>query len=1516
MVTEKNSQINQFVGGIDTDTAYQAVKDTQCTMVKNMRVSGRNGTGEDSFQNSFGEIRPIEGIDKNKTDITFYTPGQDATLFDLNNYWGVTSKYNNIDSILATGQIRQYGIIVFEYDADQTSRGNWAVSIFKNKIGEDEDYKTQNSSAIPDKLYVVFDSKKQVKDDVKKFSIVTRYENDESIKVYIADTENPLVLINIANPALMYQLDIDNVKAYPDVDYNVPEIHGIIFGNLKPGLIQYSYQLYSKYGVQTNASPLSKKFPVVNGVPYELADRYKEQYINGYFTGYADDAISGGEVSSRGQRFEITSTVIGASKEKSTTSGVLFSVKLENLPPNFDSIIIYRIQYLENGQVPIIKKIVDSEINKLAQKYEVSISNGIIYTFSDRYEDSFLEEISVEEFNSLQGIHIIPKQIESKFDYMFASNIEYEEIPDVNTNLPGMRIKQYIPDDKRIMLDYYTRCKSYSEKFKLDMETTPASGPYTYDGIWSCILKSKNWFGDGIETLSYYDPKTFSEYRSLRGMQEIYKYGIIFYYKNFVTPVFKLGEIITDTDNQGYNEYKVCFDFLPQKENDQKYVRLISKPRGVEINISHSTFEALYDRYNAYPVAFEIVRRSKDFLHLKNISQGVITLPFKRYSRVADGQSLNYFEKDPFTSTGLITMTQLRSGKSEYIDHDLSSINPSIGPIQDKQEKWCNNEKGVWTSREGYEVFNYINKDLVQFISPEVSYQGEYLKETLKDLQLTLAPVIALHYQQSDSVGSKERGNVIGNVPSGYPDFDNSSSIKDLNIKRKMYHQNFSLRRSWQSGISHAKDDVSFDVSSIYGKGHLNNTSNFYSTSFVDPINKAIYSTSGDNRGVDYQNVRKNNYSYFKLYLKDGIYTGDNAWVNLKNQGVNYRNPVKVKKRPIIADVMQWNELISSSSSSENNNKKTIANYQNFIQSVGDYLFVNAVVGSAYDNNSILESQKNLFGQGTDDWRIGIGGSCMLLQTQSLAHMIFPYSSSERIQNQDLTRFYTILCNLQNDNARSYVNEPYGTYYSFGNFFKISSFEIENGTTIHVFDGDVITTPFEYVSEHKFYSDYSDALDPTTCIAYSIPVETSIALPYTHGFEMSRKGTIDTISNIQEQASNINGLLHQDAPMYQYNTAYSQEPIVRIFAEQDVDKETKKFDYRVCNSQQKLNGELIDSFTKYQSANYIDVDTRYGELTNLRAFVNSLIFWQEHATGILSVNERQIVQNENGMDLILGTGGVLDRYDYIDRTSGMHKYEYCDAQSADSLFWFDDDNQEIKQYGDGQGMKIISKQKNVQNLMDRHSDPNVTPNIFYDPKYNEAIFNVISFNNSPMSVVYNEQVGAFAGVYDIQFDGNISFYNGNYITRIKDRKIQIAQWNSCKDGIPKNWDNVLNTYLEFVVNNSPVITKVFDNQEIVTANGLKPTDYVGQSSDGEASPFKNNNYKITWRTDLNNSETSDNFKMTNREGNFRYAIERENHSAVGGRIRGKYMVVGIENTDPVLTDSMSYIITKYRVSWS
>ena len=150
-------------------------------------------------------------------------------------------------------------------------------------------------------------------------------------------------------------------------------------------------------------------------------------------------------------------------------------------------------------------------------------------------------------------------------------------------------------------------------------------------------------------------------------------------------------------------------------------------------------------------------------------------------------------------------------------------------------------------------------------------------------------------------------------------------------------------------------------------------------------------------------------------------------------------------------------------------------------------------------------------------------------------------------------------------------------------------------------------------------------------------------------------------------------------------------------------------------------------------------------------------------------------------------------------------------------------------------------------------------------------------------------IQAFTSVYDLDFDNHLTFDNNIYLLAATNGRLNIGHWN--------NGTQNVDTKLKYVVNTSPTVTKVFDNQEIVTEQ------------------YDNNisNCRFTWYTEISGDTTHEQPKITNREGNYRYSLPRVGQNAVyGNRLRGKYMIGEIDN----IITPISYIITKFRKSCS
>jgi hypothetical protein len=70
----------------------------------------------------------------------------------------------------------------------------------------------------------------------------------------MATSFNPMIVINITDD-YDEERNIDTQSSYPSIMFKKPVFKEYITGMMKPGLVSYSYQLYTKHGNATDISP-------------------------------------------------------------------------------------------------------------------------------------------------------------------------------------------------------------------------------------------------------------------------------------------------------------------------------------------------------------------------------------------------------------------------------------------------------------------------------------------------------------------------------------------------------------------------------------------------------------------------------------------------------------------------------------------------------------------------------------------------------------------------------------------------------------------------------------------------------------------------------------------------------------------------------------------------------------------------------------------------------------------------------------------------------------------------------------------------------------------------------------------------------------------------------------------------------------------------------------------------------------------------------------------------------------
>lgn len=1567
MDTNNEPQINSFAGGLNSDDDLSVVATNQYIDARNIKISSYRG-GE-SRDNRHGSLMPVQGVKF------------------AGSFAGKNSK------VVATGSIRDYGVIVC------IDEGRLKIYSFKNAIGgtvHDQDFNDiQKSRLVTDAPLLPLNKGEEYPD---VFDIQLNYESENNIKLYLTDSLHPIMVFNINRGDNVIYEDLNRCLSYPEAICKPPVFEEYVPGKIEFGVVSYCYQLYNRYGIHTDASIQCQQIPIGN---YDFDNRYVK-------CGGKQGAIS--------------------------NCGVKISIQIPSDYWHIDYIKVFRVQYTQNGQMPIVSVIYDAKVNFSEQDSTKLIINDV--------GNDPIEQISVEELNSLQGVRIIPNSLASKDGFLFAANTKTIQTTIKDFDKWDARAFRFNNENKSIVTDVNGNNSFTIDAHGKDIESDDVAVPPfdhdCYDGTYNDINKEASlysanfvfdskykWVGGSGKNIEWrfvispqvedscikenntrkigtlynysqkenvqqnnvfyidkdfnpseiekveFDPGINSNTWLIKSLRrnEIYRYGIVLYDKYCQTsPVKWIADIRTP------NVTEKGFELMSSNTIvNGKCYELVVRNLGIQFMV-----KSLPEGCTGY----QIVRCARHESDIATISQGVLSSPVSNaYSKQYDGDNDKYevTKYHMFCPTGFLTTNKFIEGFNVH--------NQLVGNGDDEKSQ-C--------------MTNIDNDKLLQFVSKEICYQPESFKQFTKDKKYYLQKQSFLFGTRGDykfkddqydslrdGKTNKDYGSLTGfdgrtNFKFIIPCISNcavelfTGPNKDGTTTGDFYVNNLHIvETTGNSRICYL--EAPYNPSYFYKtnpQSHKARGGNVGNEVVDNVLNSGSIGGLGNVRPFSYSLIKDCILDFDRLYKKDdesadkrqektGKFIIQKAFAYIKlyeqstapDQFTPGSDPINGYWKPAqknyiqdfqLVDQIKWDQAFKRNFNKENNEQASSKSYTNYAVSAGGALFTNMITGGICNdtNGNIFGSFGNYNGgfkndgtgtHGNKNACFGTGGKCLLLScqykemgTSGAYSYYYPengnyYDSLEQQKVQEESNGFgfapkvirptllgTFLTNLRQQitpyGGYSFTNRLTNIYYGDGNYF-----ESKNKWNT-VFDGDCHVETFEYTSMHKVYGAYAQSVKgenlqfPNThMITYSIPTESNIWCKFQYGWTFSSNARDNYASFIQAEPCEITEAYVQKEPEYVYNSVYSvQNTSIPFAVYDDLNPQdyNKTIDTRVYYSDLKQNDEIIDSWCKFRSSNFIDVDQQYGPITDVYTFKNVLTFCQEQAFGVLSVNDRSVATDNSGQNIVLGTGGVLDRYDYYSSTYGMHKQQFCMTSSTGGLYWFDSHNNVICLF-DGQSVTQLSKQGKVQNILNKYKkDDNFK--VFYNNRYNEVIFNVLS---DDMQIVYNEMLGKFTSTLTIPFDGAIQFFNGEYLVK-KNDTVCVYQYDYLDESPKSTTRQLLSSYVKYVVAQQPLVTKVFDNQEIVTYENLQLQDVIYDEDD-----YFSKNHKYVWQTESQKIESSLEEQITLRENNHRFAIPRAD-GLFGNRARGKVMICSIEDTKPNPAMAIQYIITKYRQSWS
>lgn len=523
----------------------------------------------------------------------------------------------------------------------------------------------------------------------------------------------------------------------------------------------------------------------------------------------------------------------------------------------------------------------------------------------------------------------------------------------------------------------------------------------------------------------------------------------------------------------------------------------------------------------------------------------------------------------------------------------------------------------------------------------------------------------------------------------------------------------------------------------------------------------------------------------------------------------------------------------------------------------------------------------------------GPGGPCLVIKTSSNLHGI-----NERSEYANALPVFNVKRSVIPYGGITYTSRQNSVYISTGAHKSVWD---EDAWCI-TYGGDTYLNVLDYLFTATFQANDADKdKEKSHYVGCYIPFESSINMNLFNGdmtHRTYRGGYLDT--HLQTDITQKGTYHVQDRPYYLYNPVYSTQNGSKQYVPASIYSiDNLHSSDRIYSSEVKINNEVLDAWTTFKVANYLDVDSQWGGITNLVGFKDKLFFFQDTALGIASVNERSLITDNNIGQLTLGTGGILDRYDYITTSNGSSIVnDRSIVTTIGTIYWYDVDKNEICAY-DG-NIHALSKNKFVQSYLNElYIDKRNIALGLYDRKYNEVWFKFYD-----KSLIFNELVGRFTSFYT--FNPQWALVFSDSVVGIKDN--EFFRVNSL-DVDPTN--NVSkNAKIEFVVNKDVELTKTFDN---VRLHGDFKKKGVEPQRDGiiESVEFKTKHQTTGKITDL---------AVDYREDSYRFAMPRQvvdtdDLSSYPARMRGKYLVCTYEfKADDNSTFRIPSITTTYRYS--
>lgn len=420
---------------------------------------------------------------------------------------------------------------------------------------------------------------------------------------------------------------------------------------------------------------------------------------------------------------------------------------------------------------------------------------------------------------------------------------------------------------------------------------------------------------------------------------------------------------------------------------------------------------------------------------------------------------------------------------------------------------------------------------------------------------------------------------------------------------------------------------------------------------------------------------------------------------------------------------------------------------------------------------------------------------------------------------------YIYIYRTEQYGGNTYADRTLNTYINCSHFRPIRTSPIDVSDSFFCYGGDVTNG---YMDSQRIRKSYQAGVWRSSSFFY--PANSPVNRGLRHGacinFNMYNTDPVSGTTDIE-------GFM-QSGETYDYNTVYScQNNIVKYYPRPLSFNNTEIFDNRFYISEIKINGESSDSWALFLANNYWDAEGDKGPINSMMPLNDKMYFWQDRAFGIIQINPRAVVTDVNAVnnaELQIGTGLPLQRHDYITINAGT-KHQGSTIASYGKLYWYDANTFKMWVFNPGGGLQPLSDIKGFYSFFTKYLNTEIQnydkPTCALDELTTPVGFGlngvVAVYDNRHQRVIYTFHTSkspniqtSFTITINELTDTVTSFYSFVPRMYMGDGK-QVFSFNGGdiyvhNQGEYNNfYGSLYDSYIKFVVNPNPNLTKVFDN---------------------------------------------------------------------------------------------------------